>query len=132
MFVSVGTASIQPRASATPRVGRTLIVRWRLGIGVVGLAWSLTTVAAYLPPVLHRYTQSQTVIGAVLALEGLVAHVVPHVVGPLSDRTSSRFGSRRPRLVAALQPMVAALVVVAEAGSLLATGVVLAVFYVAY
>jgi MFS family permease len=132
MFVSVGTASIQPRASATPRVGRTLIVRWRLGIGVVGPAWSLTTVAAYLPPVLHRYTQSQTVIGAVLALEGLVALVVPLVVGPLSDRTSSRFGSRRPWLVAALLPMVAALVVVAEAGSLLATGVVLAVFYVAY
>jgi MFS family permease len=107
-------------------------VRWRLGIGVVGLAWSLTTVAAYLPPVLHRYTSSQTVIGAVLALEGLVALVVPLVVGPLSDRTSTRFGARRPWLVAALLPMVAALVVVAEAGSLLVTGLVLVVFYVAY
>jgi MFS family permease len=107
-------------------------VRWRLGIGVVGLAWSLTTVAAYLPPVLHRYTSSQTVIGAVLALEGLVALVVPLLVGPLSDRTSTRFGARRPWLLAALLPMVAALVVVAEAGSLLVTGLVLVVFYVAY
>ena len=113
-------------------MGTTVVVRWRLGIGVVGLAWSLTTVAAYLPPVLHRYTSSQTVIGAVLALEGLVALVVPLVVGPLSDRTSGRFGARRPWLVAALLPMVVTLLLVAEAGSLLATGAVLAVFYVAY
>lgn len=107
-------------------------MRWRLGIGVVGLAWSLTTVAAYLPPLLHRYTSSHTVIGAVLALEGLVALFVPLLVGPLSDRTSSRFGARRPWLVAALLPMVVTLVLVAEAGSLLATGAVLFVFYVAY
>ena len=107
-------------------------MRWRLGIGVVGLAWSLTTVAAYLPPILHRYTHSQTVIGAVLALEGLVAVAVPLVVGPLSDRTSTRFGARRPWLVAALLPMVASLVLVGEAGSLVATAAVLAVFYVAY
>jgi MFS family permease len=113
-------------------VGRTTGVRWRLGIGVVGLAWSLTTVAAYLPPVLHRYTHSQTVIGGLIAIEGLVALVVPLVVGPLSDRTSTRLGSRRPWLLAALLPMVAALVLLAEAGSLLVTGVVLAVFYVAY
>lgn len=107
-------------------------MRWRLGIGVVGLAWSLTTVAAYLPPILHTYTRSRTLIGGLLAVEGLVALGVPLVVGPLSDRTTTRWGSRRPWLVAALPPMVVTLSLVAEAGSLVATGVVLGVFYVAY
>jgi len=107
-------------------------VKWRLGVGVVGLAWSLTTVAAYLPPLLHRYTSSQTVIGAILAAEGIVALGVPLVVGSLSDRTETRFGSRRPYLIAATPVMVGALAVVAFAGSLAATAAVLAVFYVAY
>jgi MFS family permease len=103
-----------------------------LAVGVVGLAWSLTTVAAYLPPVLHRYTHSRTVIGALLAVEGLVALGVPLIVGPLSDRTETRFGARRPWLLAALLPMVGALAFIAIAGSLAATGAVLALFYVAY
>jgi Na+/melibiose symporter-like transporter len=107
-------------------------VRWRLAVGVVGLAWSLTTVAAYLPPVLHRYTHSRTVIGALLAVEGLVALGVPLLVGPLSDRTKTRFGARRPWLVAALLPMVGALAFLSVAGSLAATGAVLALFYIAY
>ena len=106
--------------------------KWRLGVGVVGLAWSLTTVAAYLPPLLHKYTSSQTVIGAILAAEGIVALGVPLLVGPLSDRTDTRFGSRRPWLIAATPVMVATLAAVAEMGSLAATAAVLAVFYVAY
>lgn len=107
-------------------------MKWRLGTGVVGLAWSLTTVAAYLPPILHRYTSSQTTIGAILAGEGIVALGVPLLVGELSDRTSSRFGARRPWLIAATPLMVGALATVAVAGSLLATAAVLAVFYIAY
>lgn len=107
-------------------------MKWRLGTGVVGLAWSLTTVAAYLPPLLHRYTHSQTVIGAILAAEGIVALGVPLVVGELSDRTETRFGSRRPWLIAATPVMVGTLAVLAEAGSLVATAAVLAAFYVAY
>lgn len=99
---------------------------------MVGLAWSLTTVAAYLPPVLHRYTHSRTVIGALLAVEGLVALGVPLLVGPLSDRTETRLGARRPWLLASLLPMVGALAFLSVAGSLLTTGVVLALFYVAY
>ena len=106
--------------------------KWRLGVGVVGLAWSLTTVAAYLPPLLHKYTSSQTVIGAILAAEGIVALGVPLLVGPLSDRTDTRFGSRRPWLIAATPVMVATLAAVAEMGSLAGTAAVLAVFYVAY
>jgi hypothetical protein len=29
---------------------------WSLGLGAFGLAWSITTVAAYLPPVLGEFT----------------------------------------------------------------------------
>ena len=40
---------------------------WSLGLGAFGLAWSITTVAAYLPPVLGEFTHSATLIGLVLA-----------------------------------------------------------------
>jgi hypothetical protein len=43
---------------------------WSLGLGAFGLAWSITTVAAYLPPVLGEFTHSATLIGLVLAAEG--------------------------------------------------------------
>jgi MFS family permease len=44
-----------------------------LGAGALGLAWSLTTTAAYLPPILGRYTDSTTLVGLVLAAEGAFA-----------------------------------------------------------
>ena len=31
-----------------------------LGLGAFGLAWSITTVAAYLPPLLEEFTSSST------------------------------------------------------------------------
>ena len=38
-------------APEQPRVARTIVT---LGVGAFGLAWSLTTTAAYLPPVLGQ------------------------------------------------------------------------------
>jgi len=122
---------VDPAASRDGEdVPRGLI--WTLGVGVLGLTWSLTTVAAYLPPVLHEFTHSRLVIGAVLSGEGIVAALAPLVVGPLSDRTRSRLGRRRPYMLAALPVMVAALCAVALVPSLAAIVAVLAVFFVAY
>jgi MFS family permease len=105
---------------------------WKLGLGAFGLAWSITTVAAYLPPLLERFTSSGTLIGLVLALEGVFALTVPLLVGPMSDATTTSFGRRRPYLLLAVFPMAAALAVVAFMPGLLATAAVLCAFFFAY
>ena len=69
---------------------------WVLGVGAFGLAWSITTVAAYVPAVLEEYTPSTTLIGLVLAAEGLFAIFVPLLIGPMSDATQTELGRRRP------------------------------------
>ncbi|TMJ93735.1 MAG: SLC45 family MFS transporter, partial [Actinobacteria bacterium] len=105
---------------------------WMLGLGAFGLAWSITTVAAYLPPVLHQFTTSSTLIGLVLATEGAVALVLPPLVGTASDRTRSRLGRRRPFMLAALVPMAVGLSVVGFMPSLWSMALVLVMFFVAY
>jgi len=105
---------------------------WTLGIGAFGLAWSITSVAAYLPPILGRFTSSATLVGIVLAAEGIFAIVLPLLVGPLSDATRTPFGRRRPYLAFAVGPMVLALVMVAFMPNLAATAFVLFAFFFAY
>ena len=48
---------------------------------MLGLAWALTTLAAYPPPILGRYTGSETLVGLVLAAEGVFALTLPLVIG---------------------------------------------------
>ena len=78
---------------------------WSLGLGAFGLAFSLTTTAAYLPPLLGNYTSSTTLIAAVLAAEGLFAIALPLVIGPWSDTFHTPLGRRRPFMLAALGPL---------------------------
>jgi len=123
-----------PRRVAAPfqRGGPVTGLVWRLGLGAFGLAWSITTVAAYLPPVLRQFTSSSTLIGLVLAGEGVVALLLPPLVGTASDRTRSPLGRRRPFMLASLAPMGAALAAVAFLPGLWSMAVVLTAFFVAY
>src|SRR5262245_61121959 len=93
-------ALVVPDAEPLPPAQRRLI--WILGLGAFGLAWSITTVAAYLPPLLGSFTDSSTLIGLVLAAEGVFAFFVPLIVGPVSDATQTSFGRRRPFMILAL------------------------------
>jgi len=86
-----------------PRTSGTLI--WSLGLGAFGLAFSLTITAAYLPPVLAQFTDSKTLISAVLGAEGLFALTLPVVIGSWSDTFHTPLGRRRPFMLAALGPM---------------------------
>ena len=43
---------------------RTRHLVWILGLGAFGLAFSITTTAAYLPPLLEKFTDSSTLIAA--------------------------------------------------------------------
>jgi len=105
---------------------------WTLGLGAFGLAWSITTVAAYLPPVLEGFTESSTLIGLVLASEGVFALLVPLLVGPMSDATQTSIGRRRPFMLLGLPPMAITLAAVAFMPSLLTTALALCAFFFAY
>lgn len=119
---------IDPAAGA--RVPRRLV--WTLGVGAFGLAWSLTTVAAYLPPVLHRFTSSRTTIGGILGAEGAFALALPLVVGPLSDRLRTPVGRRRAFMLAGLPLLVGGLAACGELPSLTLTVIAVGVFYLGY
>jgi MFS family permease len=119
-----------PPKTARERETRRLI--WVLSLGALGLAWSITTVAAYLPPILETFTSSTALIGFVLACEGIFAIVLPLVIGPMSDATRTPFGRRRPYMAFAIAPMTLSLVMVAFMPSFAATAFVLFAFFFAY
>jgi MFS family permease len=113
-------------------LGRRGLV-WILGLGAFGLAFSITTTAAYLPPLLERFTDSNTMIAAVLAAEGVFALTLPLVIGPWSDTFQTPLGRRRPFMVAALGPMGFCLAIVAFMPNIwTATLIVLAFFFAYY
>jgi MFS family permease len=103
-----------------------------LAMGAFGLAWSLTTTAAYLPPLLREYTSSTTIVGLVLATEGLFALTLPLVIGPWSDTFHTPLGRRRPFMLAAIGPMAFGLALLAFMPSLWTTALMLFGFFFAY
>jgi MFS family permease len=103
-----------------------------LGAGALGLAWALTTTAAYLPPLLEKYTDSTTLVGLVLAAEGFVAITLPLVIGPWSDTFHTPLGRRRPFMLVALGPMAFALALLAFMPSLWTTALMLVGLFFAY
>jgi MFS family permease len=125
-----GLELVVPAPPAAP-VGAGRLA-WTLGLGAFGLAWSITTVAAYLPPLLGEFTSSSTLIGLVLASEGAFAIFLPLLVGPMSDATQTSLGRRRPFMLLALAPMTGALAAVAFMGSLEAAALALFAFFFAY
>jgi MFS family permease len=124
--MSVAPASIIP----LPHHRRGLV--WLLGLGAFGLAFSLTTTAAYLPPLLGKFTDSRTLIALVLGSEGIFALTLPLVVGPWSDTFQTPLGRRRPFMLVALGPMGFCLAVVAFMPRLWLMTLLLLAFFFAY
>jgi len=117
-------------ATRTPTVQRRLF--WVLGFGAFGLAFSITTTAAYLPPLLHRFTESGTLIGLVLGAEGVFALLLSPVIGPWSDSFHTPLGRRRPFMLAALGPMGFCLLLMAFMPNLWTTTLIVLAFFFAY
>jgi len=101
--MSTAPADARGDVVALPTARRGLI--WSLGLGAFGLAFSITTTAAYLPPLLDEFTDHGTLIGLVLGAEGLFALLVSPVIGPWSDSFQTPLGRRRPFMLAALGPL---------------------------
>jgi MFS family permease len=105
---------------------------WILGLGAFGLAFSITTTAAYLPPLLERFTDSNTMIAAVLAAEGVFAITLPLVIGPWSDTFQTPMGRRRPFMLAALGPMGFCLAILAFMPNIWTATLIVLAFFCAY
>jgi MFS family permease len=105
---------------------------WILGLGAFGLSFSISTTAAYLPPLLATFTGSRTTIAAVVAAEGLFALSVPLVIGPWSDTFETPMGRRRPFMLVALPAFGFCLALVAFMPNIWTTGLIVAAFYFAY
>src|SRR5438067_2114915 len=121
------TAQAPARA---PAVSRRLF--WTLGLGAFGLAFSITTTAAYLPPLLHRFTESGTLIGLVLGAEGIFALALSPVIGPWSDTFHTPLGRRRPFMLAALGPLGFCLLLMPFMPNLWTTTLIVLAFFFAY
>ena len=105
---------------------------WTLGLGAFGLAFSITTTAAYLPFILHRFTSSGSLIGSVLGAEGVFAITLPVVIGSWSDTFHTPLGRRRPFMLAALGPMGFFLLLMPFMPNLWTTALVVFAFFCAY
>ena len=117
--------------SGTLRRRRPPLV-WILGLGAFGLAFSISTTAAYLPPLLDRFTDSRTLIAAIVAMEGVFALSVPLVIGPWSDTFQTPMGRRKPFMAAALPALGFCLALVAFMPTIWTMGLIIAGFYAAY
>ncbi len=114
-------------ARALPR-----LLVWTLGLGAFGLAFSITTTAAYLPPLLSRFTDSGGLIGLILGSEGIFALTLPLVIGPWSDTFHTPLGRRRPFMLVALGPMCFCLMLMAFMPRLWLTTLIVLAFFAAY
>jgi MFS family permease len=126
----VATTSASEAFVGLPGVRARLF--WALGLGAFGLAFSLTTTAAYLPPLLHRFTDSGGLIGVILGAEGVFALTLSPVVGPWSDSFHTPMGRRRPFMLVALGPIGFCLLLMPFMPNLWTTVVIVLSFFFAY
>jgi MFS family permease len=126
----VETAPVSQALVALRSPPRRLL--WTLGLGAFGLAFSITTTAAYLPPLLHRFTNSGGLIGAVLGAEGVFALLLSPVIGPWSDSFHTPMGRRRPFMLVALGPIGFCLLLMPFMPNLWTTVVIVLSFFFAY
>jgi MFS family permease len=123
-------STIPARILPLPRRKRGLA--WTLGLGAFGLAFSLTTTSAYLPPLLGKFTDSRTLIAVILGSEGIFALTLPLVIGPWSDTFQTPMGRRRPFMLVGLGPMGFCLALVAFMPKLWLMTLILLGFFFAY
>ena len=115
---------------ALPPAPRRLF--WTLGLGAFGLAFSITTISVALPPLLHTFTESGTLIGLAIGAEGFFALTLSPIVGPWSDSFHTPLGRRRPFMLVGLGPMAFCLLLIPFMPNLWTTVMLVLAFYFAY
>jgi MFS family permease len=115
---------------STPAAPRRLF--WTLGLGAFGLAFSITTISVALPPLLHTFTESGTLIGLAIGAEGFFALTLSPIVGPWSDSFHTPLGRRRPFMLVGIAPMAFCLLLMPFMPNLWTTVMLVLAFYFAY
>jgi MFS family permease len=113
----------------SPSEKRTLAV---LGLPTAALALGITVVTTYVPVVAQDFLKSAAVIGALIAIEGILALWLPLVVGSWSDRLRSPIGGRLPFLIAATPVAALTLALMGLVHSLLLLAIIVTIFFAAY
>jgi MFS family permease len=126
----VPSAPVSQALVAQPPVRRRLF--WTLGLGAFGLAFSITTISVALPPLLHTFTTSGTLIGLAIGAEGFFALTLSPIVGPWSDSFHTPLGRRRPFMLVGLGPMAFCLLLMPFMPNLWTTVMLVLAFYFAY
>jgi Na+/melibiose symporter-like transporter len=103
-----------------------------LGLPTAALALAITLVSTYVPVVANDFLSSTTVIGGLIAIEGVMALWLPLVVGSWSDRLRTPIGGRLPFLVVATPFAAISLALMGFARSIEALAILVTVFFVAY
>jgi MFS family permease len=103
-----------------------------LGLPTFGLALSITAVTTYVPLLAQQFTSSTTVIGVIIAAEGLVALVVPIAAGAWSDQLRTPIGGRLPFLIVGAPLIGASLALMGFMTSLPFLALLVLVFFIAY
>ena len=124
------SAPVSQALVAQPPVRRRLF--WTLGLGAFGLAFSITTISVALPPLLHTFTTSGTLIGLAIGAEGFFALTLSPIVGPWSDSFHTPLGRRRPFMLVGLGPMAFCLLLMPFMPNLWTTVMLVLAFYFAY
>jgi len=121
------------RADSEDRLSRAQ--RWFLGIlgfPAFGVSFAYTVVGTYLPVLLAELS-GPAVTGLLIGGEGVVALIIPVIVGRWSDATRSGIGRRLPFILAGAVLMVLGLLgMPLGAGSLPLITAALAVFFLGY
>jgi MFS family permease len=81
---------------------------------------------------LHRFTDSGGLIGAILGAEGLFALTLSPIIGPWSDGFHTPMGRRRPFMIVAIGPMGFCLLLMPFMPNLWTTVVIVLSFFFAY
>lgn len=102
-----------------------------LGFPALGLAVAYTVVGTYLPLLLNELS-GPAVTGLLIGSEGVLALVIPILIGSWSEATHSRLGRRLPFVLAGAALMIPALIVMPFGDSLTPIALALTVFFVGY
>jgi Na+/melibiose symporter-like transporter len=104
-----------------------------LGVPTLALALTITTVSTYLPVHLESGGRtSTTIIGLLIGAEGLLALVVPLVVGTWSDQLRTPLGGRLPFMLIATPVIAVSVSILGFVSSVGLAAVFVAIFFAAY
>src|SRR5713226_2786414 len=110
------TAAVAPAPARFGNLQHTALSAFWFGSNFLWIPLTTVLIQTQIDGVVPKGTQN-TAVGVALGLGGLLAMTVPPIVGAWSDRLNTRFGRRRPIMVAGTLLTIPGLVLLMTAGS---------------